>query len=184
MLFNRYFLNGYEDYKLDLITNIILFTQENSKQIKKEYQKLSKFYKQNPEFLLYSLRKNKRDLDEKKLISTLTEFEINTLNATNDILNDTNLDIDSLFSFEPDFFLDSLKCAFRQLAKKDKDLLSSNEIVDIIYYSIDINPKYFEQIPIGERFSDGTLNTGSKIVLKVLKVDHKELYYRYQTICN
>jgi hypothetical protein len=77
--------------------------------------------------------------------------------------------------------LDSYSKVFRQIAKKSHDLLSNNPIVDIIYYGLTENK---ENVPIGECFSDGTLNTGSQISLRRLKVSHREVITKYQTLCN
>ena len=171
---------GFADYKLNPVIEVIVATQMSINTIQKEHKKLSHFYKSNPDILYQSLNETKEMLYEKKENSFLTDFEQMTLDETNNLLNNQHK-LENLFAFQSDYLIDSYTKVFRQIAKKNRNLLKNSETVDLVYYALS---EPTENVPIGESYSDGTLNTGSQISLKVLTVNHRYELVNYQILGN
>lgn len=174
------FLPGFIDYQLDSVAEIISTTQCIRKIIKKEYSKLSNFYKENPDILYSSLEETISNLDEKSKTTELTDFEVMSLEEAMNILKEKR-PIEELFAFQDDFLLDSYEKIFRQITKKSLASLKKSTTVDIIYYGLTYKD---ENVGVGEYYSDGTINTNSQISLKLLRVNHKEFLTKYQILCN
>lgn len=170
--------SGYEDVHLDPITKIVLFTQINANYIKKEYKKLKSFYKSNPDAFLYSLTETKQKIESKE---ELTDIDKITLLEINKMLDNYD-DIDRHFSFQDDFLLDRFQKIYIQMSKLDRDTVKQSDAVEILFYSIDT--KHDQPIPLGELYEDGTINTGSKLQMEVLKINPKSFIYLYQTLLN
>lgn len=171
------FNDGYEQLKFDVMTEVILFSQCNRKIIIKEHAKMKDFYKAHPHIFLASLNDKKKQLEG---LEELSEKEKIALKSINEI-TENHEDIDSYFAFQEDFLLDSYQKVYIQMAKLDRDLVKKSELVDIIFYSLSNENR---TVPIGEKNSNGEINTGSKLQLEVLKVNPKSFIYLYQILLN
>lgn len=174
--------SGYEAIRLDPISQIVLFTQENLNYIKKEYKKLKTFYKTNPEAFLFSLTSTKQKLEDKE---NLSEFDKITLEEIDRMIINYD-DIDYHFSFQEDFLLDSFQKIYTQMAKFDRRYVKQSSTVEILFYTIDTTHSTIldRNVPLGELFEDGTVNTGSKLQIEILKINPLNFIYLYQTLLN
>lgn len=168
-------------FELDTLTEIIIFSQQNATEIKKEYHRLSAFYRKCPGLLREQLMETEDYLTNEKMIRHLSEFEELSLKEINNI-KQKSAPLESMFKFNNDFFIDDYRKIFVQIGKKGIPFLKENKIVDIIYYGL--SDKINEDVPLGESFSNGDLNTGSLIVLKILRINHREIISKYQTLLN
>lgn len=168
----------YELVKLDPVTEIISFTQANKNVIKQEYKKLKNFYKLYPEAFLYTLNESKQKLESKQ---ELTESDEMTLREVNKMREDYE-NIDLYFAFQDDFLLENYQKIYIQLSKLNRDYVKTASIVEVFFYSLDSRDHF--AIPIGESYEDGTINTGSRLQMEILKVNPLNFIYLYQILLN
>lgn len=177
----NYIPPGYVPFSFDDLASIIAVTQLSTRLIKKEHKLLSNFYKNNEELLYEHLEERLDVLEGKKECDDLTEFEDNELIHLYRLLDDKR-PVDELFEFQTDFLLDNYQKVWIQLGKKGVDFLKQNEVVDIVHYAIE--ERNINECSVGERFNDGSVNTGSRLVLRVLRVNHKSVITQYKMLCN
>ena len=178
----NYIPPGYVPFSFDDLASIIAVTQSSKRLIRKEHTVLANFYKSNSELLYEHLEERLEVLEDKKdTADDLTEFEENELFHLYRLL-DERRPAAELFEFQKDFFLDNYQKVWIQLGKKGVDFLKENTVVDIVYYAIE--QKNMDACPVGKRFDDGSINTGSRLVIRVLRVNHKDAVTQYKMLCN
>jgi hypothetical protein len=169
---------NYQSIKFDTISEVVLFTQRNKAKIKKEHKKLKNFYKENPEAFFYSLKDTKQKLESK---DSLTDFDKIELEEINKMLENYE-DIDSIFSFNNDYLLENFQKIYIQLSKLDRDLVKNSSVIEVYFYSL--TDKSITEVPVGEFFDDGTINSGSLLRMEVVKINPMTFIYLYQTLLN
>lgn len=165
-------------YKLDPISEIIIYTQKNQKKIKREYKKLKKFFQENPEAYYYTLESSKEKLESKE---DLTEFDEKSLREIKDMLSD-NRPVEKIFSFNETFLVDTYQKIYQQL--KHSDLKKLPAVVEVVFYSLSERAEAEKKTIVGEFYPDGSLNTGSQLQIEIMKLNPLLYISLYSSLMN
>jgi len=170
--------NSFVNFQLDPISTLISITQNSVKDIKKEFNKLKKFYINHPDAFFFHLNSSKDRLEQK---DELSKNEESMLEEINNALSEGEK-VDELFMFHKIYLLDSHFKIFQQIERM-KRKIDNDTIAEIIFYTMEVIPRK-EKVSIGDFYSDGTLNTGSKFKLGLFKLNALDFILNYTALYN
>jgi hypothetical protein len=168
----------YEAYKLSPLAELVAFSQLNRNKIRIEFQRLKYFYDNNHDAFFYSLKDTKDKLEAKE---DKTDFDHESIQEIERLLENKEEAIKRFF-YREELLLDTYQKIFLQLMS-DIEKYENDEPIEVMYYTLDKTAR-MEDVPVGQFFSDGTLNTGSQLKLELIKVYPREFTTNYRILHN
>lgn len=170
----------FEKYKFDSLLNIVATAQRNRELIRIEFEILRNFYENNPHAFYHSLEDTQDGLKSKE---ELSDFEKLSIDEIEKILS-AKEEISKLFYYREDLLMDSFHKLYRQVILNNEiEGIIEKPYIEFLLYTINTDQRV-ELVPIGEYYSDGTMNTGSRLEVKILKMSPKDFFSWYSAFNN